>query len=161
MRVVRTAVIMWKLCGQQNISGRVRYKMQTNEPSVLYELPVLRDGTYRIEQELGSGGGGVVYKAWYTNLNKYVVIKELKDASGADVETQRNEVEALKDVKSAYLPQVYDFITVPVMDRDGKEVRNSDGSTVNRVFTVMEFVEGESLDRALDRGRRVDRKSVV
>lgn len=161
MRVVRTAVIMWKLCGQQNISGRVRYKMQTNEPSVLYELPVLRDGTYRIEQELGSGGGGVVYKAWYTNLNKYVVIKELKDASGADVETQRNEVEALKDVKSAYLPQVYDFITVPVMDRDGKEVRNSDGSTVNRVFTVMEFVEGESLDRALDRGRRFSQAQVM
>lgn len=129
--------------------------MQTQEP------PVLRDGTYRIEEELGSGGGGVVYKAWYTNLNKYVVIKELKNASGADTETQRNEVEALKNVKSAYLPQVYDFITVPVLDQDGREVRNPDGSTVKRVFTVMEFVEGESLDKALEQGRRFSQVQVM
>ncbi len=129
--------------------------MQTKEPLVL------RDGTYRIEEELGSGGGGVVYKAWYTNLNKYVVIKELKDASGADTETQRNEVEALKNVKSAYLPQVYDFITVPVKDEGGEDVRNPDGSVVKRVFTVMEFVEGESLDRALDRGRKFSQAQVM
>ncbi|MCI9144356.1 MAG: protein kinase [Lachnospiraceae bacterium] len=129
--------------------------MQTQEP------PVLRDGTYRIEEKLGSGGGGVVYKAWYTNLNKYVVIKELKNASGADTETQQNEVEALKDVKSAYLPQVYDFITVPVLDEDGREVRNPDGSTVKRVFTVMEYVEGESLDKALEQGKKFSQPQVM
>lgn len=135
--------------------------MQTNEPSALNEPPVLRDGTYRIEEELGSGGGGVVYKAWYTNLNKYVVIKELKNASEADTETQRNEVEALKNVKSAYLPQVYDFITVPMKDGEGREVRNPDGSTGKRVFTVMEFVEGESLDKVLDQGRKFSQSQVM
>lgn len=126
-----------------------------------YGPPILRDGTYRIEEKLGSGGGGVVYKAWHTNLNKYVVIKELKDASSADTETQRNEVEALKNVKSAYLPQVYDFITVPVRGEDGREIRNPDGSTVNRVFTVMEFVEGESLEKALARERKFSQPQVV
>ena len=90
------------------------------------DLPTLSDATYRIELELGSGGGGVVYKAWHTRLKKHVVIKELKMGSAHDIETQRNEVEALKNVKSAYLPQVYDFLT------EG-----------DRIFTVIEFVEGE------------------
>lgn len=105
---------------------------------------ILSDTTYRIESELGSGGGGVVYKAWHTRLQKYVVIKELKRGSENDLETQRNEVEALKNVKSAYLPQVLDFIT----END-------------RVFTVMEFVEGESLDKLLERGVRFTQPQVV
>jgi serine/threonine protein kinase len=108
------------------------------------DLPVLSGQTYRIESELGSGGGGVVYKAWHTRLQKHVVIKELKSGSAADVETQRNEVEALKNVKSAYLPQVFDFL-----------IENG------RVFTVMEFVEGESLDRLLERGRKFSQPQIV
>ncbi|MDR0273221.1 MAG: serine/threonine protein kinase, partial [Clostridiales bacterium] len=106
--------------------------------------PVLSDPTYRIESELGSGGGGVVYKAWHTRLQKHVVIKELKSGSQHDIETQRNEVEALKNVKSAYLPQVFDFLT------EG-----------NRIYTVMEFIRGESLDKFLERGQKFSQTQVV
>jgi serine/threonine-protein kinase len=107
-------------------------------------LPILSDPTYRVEAELGSGGGGVVYRAWHTRLQKPVVIKELKGASAQDRETQRNEVEALKNVKSAHLPQVYDFLT------EG-----------GRVFTVIEFIEGESLDKLLERGQGFTQPQVV
>ena len=106
--------------------------------------PILSDPTYRIEAELGEGGGGVVYKAWHTRLQKYVIIKELKNASASDVETQRNEVEALKNVKSEYLPQVFDFI---IED--------------NRIFTVMEFIEGESLDKLLECEQKFTQPQVV
>jgi len=105
---------------------------------------ILSDPTYRIDSELGSGGGGVVYKAWHTRLQKHVVIKELKRGADTDVDTQRTEVEALKNVKSPYLPQVLDFIT-----ENG------------RVFTVMEFIEGESFDKLLDRGCRFSQSQVV
>ena len=88
-------------------------------------FPTLSDPAYRIESELGSGGGGVVYKAWHTRLQKHVVIKELKRGSDNDIVTQRNEVEALKNVKSAYLPQVYDFIAETAKDDDGKEIKKS------------------------------------
>ena len=107
-------------------------------------LPALADPAYRIESELGSGGGGVVYKAWHTRLQKHVVIKELKKGYARNIETQRNEVEALKNVKSVYLPQVYDFI--------------KDGS---RVYTVIEFVGGESLDKLLKRGEKFSQQQVV
>jgi serine/threonine-protein kinase len=112
--------------------------MPTNDKAIL------SDPTYRIESELGSGGGGVVYKAWHTRLQKHVVIKELKSGFAHDVETRRNEVEALKNVKSAFLPQVFDFLT------EG-----------DRVFTVIEFVEGESLDKSLARGAKFTGPQVV
>jgi serine/threonine protein kinase/lipopolysaccharide biosynthesis regulator YciM len=107
-------------------------------------LAILSDSAYRIDSELGSGGGGVVYKAWHTRLQKHVVIKELKRGSDSDLETQRTEVEALKNVKSPYLPQVLDFIT-----ENG------------RVFTVMEFIEGESFDKLLERGQRFSQPQVL
>lgn len=105
---------------------------------------ILFDQTYRIESEIGSGGGGIVYKAWHKRLNKYVVIKELKGGSLSDIETQRNEVEALKNVKSEFLPQVFDFI-------------NDNG----RVFTVMEFIEGESFDNLLEKNARFSQLQIV
>lgn len=108
------------------------------------ENSILSDPSFKIERELGEGGGGKVYKAWHTRLEKYVVIKELKDPEGADTGTRRNEAEALKNVKSPYLPQVLDFI-----QQDG------------RVFTVMEFVEGESMDKLLDRGEKFTQQQVV
>ena len=107
-------------------------------------LPTLSDSAYRIESKLGSGGGGVVYKAWHTRLQKYVVLKELRRGSENDIETQRNEVEALKNVKSTYLPQVFDFL--------------GEGG---RIFTVMEFVKERALTSSLnaDRNSRSSRSS--
>lgn len=99
--------------------------------------------TYQIMGELGSGGGGIVYKAWHTRLRIPVVIKELHQGTGMNVNAQRNEVEALKGMKNPYLPQVFDFIV-----EDGK------------AYTVIEYIEGESLDKLLARGRRFTQKQI-
>jgi len=98
----------------------------------------------RIESELGSGSSGFVYKAWHTRLKKYVVIKALKHTSSSAADTRRNEVEALKNIKNAYVPQVLDFLT-------GED----------RSFTVMELVEGESFDKLLGRGERFTEAQVI
>lgn len=105
---------------------------------------MLSNSLYRIESELGSGGGGIVYKAWHTRLQKYVVIKELKRGTKDSIETQRNEVEALKNVKSAYLPQVLDFF-----------------SEDERVFTVMEYIDGVSFDKLLEQNQRFTQSQII
>ena len=96
-----------------------------------------KNDTVVVVSKLGSGGTGAVYKAWHTRLDKYVVVKETKHSAAKDACVRRNEVEALKNVKNAHLPQVIDYFT----DRDSS-------------YTVMEFVEGESFDKLLSPGRR-------
>ena len=39
---------------------------------------ILND-TYEVLEEIGSGGGGTVYKAWHTRLQTNVAVKLIKD----------------------------------------------------------------------------------
>jgi len=103
-----------------------------------------KNDAIRIETELGAGGSGAVFKAWHTRLRKHVVITEIRSVEANDAESRRNEVEALKNIKSAYVPLVFDFLT------------ESAGS-----YTVMEFVEGESLDKLLARGVKFSESQVI
>jgi len=92
------------------------------------QLPTLSDPAYRIEAELGAGGGSVVYKAWHSRLQKHVVLKRIKDESGLiQSGLQRGEVDILKHLKHTYLPQLYDFLDDP-----------------SGVYTVIEFIPGLS-----------------
>jgi serine/threonine protein kinase len=100
--------------------------------------------TYRVEALLGSGGSGTVYKAWHARLRKYVVIKEAGNCSPGVHEARRNEVEALKNIKNARIPQIYDFLVE----------RNS-------CFTVMEYIEGESFDKLLEQGKQFKESRII
>ena len=51
------------------------------------------------------------------------------------IHLSRREVDALKNLSHTYIPQVYDFV-----EESGT------------VYTVMDYIEGESLDRPLARG---------
>lgn len=88
--------------------------------------------TYEIIEKIGSGGGGIVYLGRHLRLEKLVVLKADKRTISAKPEVLRREVDALKDLSHTYIPQVYDFV-----EQDGV------------VYTVMDFIEGESLDKPL------------
>lgn len=101
-------------------------------------------GTYEIIKELGSGGGGVVYLATHLRLGKLVVLKADKRSLTKRPEILRREVDALKNLSHTYIPQVYDFI-----EENGV------------VYTVIDYVEGESLDKPLKRGVRFSQPQVI
>ena len=108
-------------------------------------FPVLSDPAYRIEAELGAGGGGVVYKAWHSRLQKYVVLKRIKDESGLlQSSRQRGEADILKNLKHANLPQLYDFLEDP-----------------SGVYTVMEFIPGQSFAELLKGDAKFTQQQVV
>ena len=101
------------------------------------------NGTYRIEDQIGAGGGGTVYKAYHLRLEKYVVVKRINDA-WVGLMDSRKEADIIKNLKHQYLPQAYDFL------------RMEDG-----IYTVMDFVPGASLDKYIKSGYRFTQQQVL
>jgi len=101
--------------------------------SPLYDYASFLD-SYVPDKELRCSGNNSVYLAWHKRLCKYVVIKESVCNLGSS-RINRNEVEALKDIKCVSVPQVLDFHM------------NSDKS-----FTILEYIPGESFDTLMHKG---------
>lgn len=98
--------------------------------------------TYLIIGQLGSGGGGIVYKAYHERLDIYVVVKQIKDRIKGVLDTKA-EANILKSLKHPNLPRVYDFI-----ETDGE------------IYTVMDYIPGDSMDKYLAGGAGYDAKQV-
>lgn len=116
---------------------------ENNEENLMSDIinipEINRD--YDIGERLGEGGYGVVLKAYHRRLRKNVVIKESKLV--VSEEKARAEVDILKNLHHPNLPQVFDFF-----------IDNG------RAYTVMDFIEGESVGSMLKRNYKFSRKEV-
>ncbi len=95
-------------------------------------------GAYRVVHKIGEGGMGVVYLAEHTLLGRKAAIKVLLPQLSAHQEiVQRffNEARAVTQISDPGIVQVFDF------------GYHSDGSA----YIVMELLEGEALDKRLER----------
>ncbi|MEE0957660.1 MAG: serine/threonine-protein kinase [Ruminococcus sp.] len=96
------------------------------------------DGKYEILREIGRGGMSIVYLAMDKRLNKQWAIKEFR--KDKDDESKRIALEAL--LREANLMKGLDHPTLPrivdIIDQD------------NTVFIVMDYIEGESLNKVLN-----------
>lgn len=96
------------------------------------------DGKYEILREIGRGGMSVVYLAMDKRLNKQWAIKEFrkdKDDAGKQVALKAllDEANLMKRLDHPTLPRIVDII--------------DDNTTV---YIVMDYIEGESLNKVLD-----------
>ncbi len=98
--------------------------------------------TYVVLEQLGRGGGGVVYKAYHERLKTYVVVKQVREKVKGILDG-RGEADILKKLKHTNLPQVYDFLEID-----------------DEIYTVMDYVPGESLDKVVKRQGAIDPKKV-
>ena len=100
--------------------------------------------TYEIIEKIGAGGGGNVYLANHLRLNKKVVLKADKRKVTTRQELLRREVDVLKNLTHPNIPAVYDFFIEDDI-----------------VYTAMDYIEGESLDKPLKRGERYPQAQVI
>ena len=94
-------------------------------------------GNYRIEQKLGEGGMGVVYRAVDVNLDRVVAIKALNTELRGNAELEqrfRAEAKAQANLNHTNLAILYALLI-----EDG------------RPWMVMEFIEGETLEQMIQR----------
>lgn len=101
------------------------------------EIGSVIDGKYEILTEIGHGGMSVVYLAMDTHLNKQWAVKEIrKKGNGKNDEVVVNsllaEANLMKRLDHPSLPRIVDII--------------DNGITI---FVVMDYIEGESLDKIL------------
>ena len=101
------------------------------------EIGSVIDGKYEILRKIGQGGMSVVYLAMDTHLNKQWAVKEIrKKGNGKDdvviVNSLLAEVNMMKKLDHPSLPRIVDII--------------DNGETI---FVVMDYIEGESLDKIL------------
>lgn len=102
------------------------------------EIGTVIDGKYEILKEIGRGGMSVVYLAMDKRLNKQWAVKEIrKRGSGKNDEIVVNsllaEANMMKKLDHPALPRIVDII--------------DNGITI---YVVMDYIEGESLDKILN-----------
>lgn len=102
------------------------------------EIGTVIDGKYEILKEIGRGGMSIVYLAMDKHLNKQWAVKEIrKKGSGKNDEIVVNsllaEANMMKKLDHPSLPRIVDII--------------DNGITI---YVVMDYIEGESLDKILN-----------
>jgi serine/threonine protein kinase len=93
-------------------------------------------GGYQLTEKIGRGGAAVVYRAFQTQLERWVAVKVLhiEDAGGHQfLRRFRREAHAVASLRHPNILNIYDY-----------------GEDQGYAFIVMEYVEGGSLQARLD-----------
>ncbi len=103
-------------------------------------LPVVPNH-YELQDELGRGGMGVVYRAWDKRLKRVVALKMILSGSSADegnLKRLQKEAEAVAQLeKHPHIVKIHDVMIHDVEEHDGEP------------FISLEFVEGGGLDKKI------------
>lgn len=120
-------------------------RVETDETDALIGINV---GNYVVRKRVGVGGMGSVYLAEHPVIGKKVAVKVLHTeyASNKDL-VQRffNEAKAVTEIQHPNIVDVIDYGFVP-NERTGGE----------RVYFVMEYLEGKTLSQMLQAKKRLD-----
>jgi len=97
---------------------------------------------YKLVEKIGQGGSGAIYRGEHTTLHKKVAVKLLHAQLSTDdtaLERFRREATTVAEIDNEHILQVLDY------------GRSDD----NRLFFAMEFLEGETLTKLIEREKKL------
>ncbi|HEX9103174.1 MAG TPA: serine/threonine-protein kinase, partial [Polyangia bacterium] len=97
---------------------------------------------YKLVEKIGQGSSGAIYRGEHTTLHKKVAVKLLHAQLSTDdtaLERFRREATTVAEIENEHILQVLDY------------GRSDD----NRLFFAMEFLEGETLTKVIEREKRL------
>ncbi|MFN2529895.1 MAG: serine/threonine-protein kinase [Pyrinomonadaceae bacterium] len=112
------------------------------------EVPRVIAGRFQIEEEIGTGGMGTVYRATHLGLDRPVAVKIIKPQFAADADVADRflrEARTMAKLRHSNAAMIFDAGKLP----DGRQ------------FIVMEYVEGHTLSEALAREGRFSAQRAV
>jgi hypothetical protein len=130
-------------CGRCEDGGTALCPADGVPMQMVPSAPRIVDNKYRIEQLLGRGGMGAVYRARDMRLDRLVALKVVRPELLGDPEARRRfrrEAQIVARLQHPSIVAVYDYGTFP------------DGGA----YLVMELVRGEDLRRVLQREGRIE-----
>ena len=130
-------------CGRCDDSGVTTCPTDGSTMRPVPSVPRTVDNKYRLEQLLGRGGMGAVYRARDMRLDRFVALKVVRAELLGDPEARRRfrrEAQIVARLQHPSIVAVYDYGTFP------------DGGA----YLVMELVQGEDLRHVLQRQGRLD-----
>jgi tetratricopeptide (TPR) repeat protein/tRNA A-37 threonylcarbamoyl transferase component Bud32 len=108
-------------------------------PSIFYEG--VATGKYKIERKLGQGAMGVVYEATDQSLGRKVAIKKMSDEIKVNEREKQRFLDEARTVALLHHPGIVEIHTIFEED--------------DNIYLVFEHVDGETVDRVLDREARI------
>jgi eukaryotic-like serine/threonine-protein kinase len=130
-------------CGRCEETGVSQCPVDGTAMRPVPSVPRTVDNKYRLEQLLGRGGMGAVYRARDMRLDRLVALKVVRAELLGDPEARRRfrrEAQIVARLQHPSIVSVYDYGTFP------------DGGA----YLIMELVKGEDLRHVLQREGRLD-----
>ena len=101
-----------------------------------------RIGSYVVDRELGSGGAGTVYACRHTMIDREVAVKVLHDEHARDADQVARFFQEAKAAADIGHPNIIVIIDYGTLELEGGA----------RTYVMMESLDGESLDKRMQRG---------
>jgi serine/threonine protein kinase len=102
------------------------------------------DGKYRLEDKIGAGSMGAIFRAHHLSLDKIVCVKVMHPHVAADPKLVRRFHREARAASSLQHPNI-----ISVMDFGQASIERPDGADTKLLYLVMEYVEGVDLSDRL------------
>lgn len=114
------------------------------------QIGTVLDGKYEILKQIGKGGMSTVYLAMDKRLNKQWAVKEISrhgiGKNNEEVENSARDAEMIKNLDHPAIPTIVGII---------------DNKDDDYIYVVMDYVEGDSLDKVLKEYGAVPQERVI